>query len=142
MKGSINIPTDFDQLETPYQFFNFLFSEEIMNKIREETFRFSVQVDPNKPLDIKIEDIKQFIDICIVMSYNHLPSVRDYWDPVYGNKLLRETLSINKFGKIRQFLQFANNDNLAPFGHTVKNLWYKLTQKHESGCCLQINPNY
>ena len=25
---------------------------------------------------------------------------------------------------------------------TEKNLWYKLTQKHESGCCLQINPNY
>ena len=25
---------------------------------------------------------------------------------------------------------------------TEKNLWYKLTQKHESGYSLQINPNY
>ena len=34
------------------------------------------------------------------------------------------------------------NAQLQQQNNTEKNLLYKLTQKHESGCCLQINPNF
>ena len=36
-----------------------------------------------------------------------------------------------------RYFQLHNSCSL-----TEKNLWYKLTQKHESGCCLHINPKY
>lgn len=102
------------ELETPYQFFKYFFTDEILETICEETTRYSVQVDPSKPCQLSLADLKKYIGICTFMSVVHLPNCRDYWHPVIGNQCVIDTMSINSYENIRKNLHFNNNDNIVP----------------------------
>ena len=112
--GNDQLPTHISDLETPYEFFTELFTESLIDRIVQETIRYSVQLNPGKPQEITKDDIRKYIGICIVMSYIHVPSCRDYWRPSFGNKLVQETISVNHFEKIRKYIHCANNEDAVP----------------------------
>lgn len=43
------------------------------------------------------------------MSVVHLPSVRSYWSNNMGNRIIKNTMTVNRFEKIKHFLHFNNN---------------------------------
>lgn len=49
------------------------------------------------------------------MSLVNITNVRHYWCLTLGNNLVKETMTINKFEKIRQILHF-NDNNLISMG--------------------------
>lgn len=106
-KGNDELASEMKNLETPYEFFMYFFTDDLLSLIANETTLFSTQKDPNKPLVVESDDIKKFIGICLIMSFVHLPSTRDYWNGVIGNTLVQQTMSVNRFEKIRQFLHFS-----------------------------------
>jgi hypothetical protein len=112
--GNGQLPTHISHLETPYEFFTELFTESVIDHIVQETFQYSVQMNPEKTQEITKDDIRKYIGICIVMSYIHVPSCRDYWTPSFGNKLVQETMSVNHFEKVRKYIHFANNEDALP----------------------------
>ena len=113
-RGKTDLPGDILELETPYAFFRRFFSDDLLERIVEQTILYSIQVDPNKPLDLTVNELRKFLGICCVMSYIHVPSTRDYWSTVYGNEMIRNTMASKRFEKIRQFLQFNDNTRDLP----------------------------
>ncbi|XP_023217348.1 piggyBac transposable element-derived protein 2-like [Centruroides sculpturatus] len=48
------------------------------------------------------------------MSLIQLPRVTNHWRPVFGTPLIQQTMALNKFEKIRQFLHFNDNSKFLP----------------------------
>ena len=77
-RGTTAIPGEFLLLETPHEFLRKFISDELLELIVKESIRYSVQKDPNKPLELTVGELRKYLGICYVMSYAHLPSTRDY----------------------------------------------------------------
>lgn len=50
-----------------------------------------------------------------LMSLVNITNIRHYWCPSLGNNLVQETMTVNKFEKIRQTIHF-NDNNLISMG--------------------------
>ena len=124
-QGNDELASEIKNLGTLYEFFMYFFTDDLFSLITNETSLFSTQKDPNKPLVSESDDIKKFIGICIIMSFVHLPSTRDYWNDVIRNKLVQQTMSANGLKKIRQFIHFANNENALPFSNPQHDRFFK-----------------
>ncbi|CAB3256979.1 unnamed protein product [Arctia plantaginis] len=60
-KGNKNLGTELLELETPIQFFFYLFPQELIQMISEETNLYQVQNDPNSTFRVTEMDIRQFM---------------------------------------------------------------------------------
>ncbi|GBN35184.1 PiggyBac transposable element-derived protein 3 [Araneus ventricosus] len=107
--GHNALPQSILQLSTPYQFFKYFFTDEIVSKIADETNLYSTQKNPNKPVDCIVYDIHKFIGICILSSLAPPTCVRDLWNDVYGIDLVKETMSQRHFEKLHSSLHFNDN---------------------------------
>lgn len=77
--GSETLPPEKLRLDTPLEVFSYLFSEDIINLIRDQTNLYSVQKDANKPVNVSSQEIRQFIGIVYYMSIVRMPNVKMYW---------------------------------------------------------------
>ena len=59
-------------------------------------------------------DVRQFIGAVYAMSLIQLPRVTNHWNSVLGTPLIQETMSLNKFEKMRQTLHFNDNTKDLP----------------------------
>lgn len=71
--------------------------------------KFSIQKDPSKPFSITTNELKKFLGICLLMSVAPLPNIRMYWETELGLPVIRDTITVNRFKKIRGFLHFNDN---------------------------------
>lgn len=124
--GEKNFSSNLLNLDTPLQYFSYFFDDELMQHIVEHTILYSVQKNPNKPLKISVTDIKKFIGILNLMSIIHLPNSRSFWNPIIGNRIIQDTMSLNKFELIKQFLHFNDNTKMLPSDHENHDRLYKL----------------
>lgn len=113
-KGNKNLSLDLLSFDTPIQFFFNVFSQEVIKKISEETNFYQVQGDPNSAFRVSKMDVRQFIGLVYVISLVQLPRVTNHWSPILGTPLIQETMSLNKFEKIRQTLHFKDNAKFLP----------------------------
>lgn len=60
-EGNTNLPDFIEKLETPAEMFNFLFNDELMEYIVDQSNLFALQVDVNKPANITRNELEQFI---------------------------------------------------------------------------------
>lgn len=107
--GNCEIHGDLLQLDTPYQFFCYFFSDELFRNIVEQTNLYYVQKHPERPVTFTASDIKQYIGIILYMSLVHMPNTRSYWNGQLMFSPISNTMSINKFEKLRQFIHFNDN---------------------------------
>jgi len=62
--------------------------------------------------------VKNYLGVCLLMGLVNISNIRKYWSPNLGNKIIQETMSVNQFEQIRQFIHFNNNNNnMLPKGH-------------------------
>lgn len=108
-RGSTDIHGELLDLETPYQFFKYFFLEELINIIVYQSNLYCVQTQPNKPLVVTDCDIRQYIGILLYMSLVNMPNTRSYWSNELEFEPIKNTMSLKKFEKIRQFLHFNDN---------------------------------
>jgi hypothetical protein len=60
---------------------------------------------PDGPLSITdASEMTAFSGICLVMTYNRLPELEDYWlrDPNLGIDIIRATMPFRRFKEIRE----------------------------------------
>nr|CAH7738844.1 unnamed protein product [Callosobruchus chinensis] len=124
--GSQDLPSTILELETPLQFFKFLFPDSLIEYITEQTNLYSVQQRPNKPANIKVHEITQFIGITIYMSIIQLPSTRLYWNSTIGHPAVSSVMSCNRFEEIKRFLHFNNNENIIERGQPGYDRLFKI----------------
>lgn len=98
------------------EYFLYFFDDDILSHIVEEMHKFSVQKNPSKPFSTSITELKKYIAICLLMGIAPLSHSRMYWESELGLPLIRNTISVNQFEKIRQYLHFNDNTTQSPAG--------------------------
>ncbi|XP_063384488.1 piggyBac transposable element-derived protein 3-like [Cydia fagiglandana] len=96
-------------LDTPYQCFNYFFTPDFLQQISDESNLYSCQKDPARSQNITPKDVQQFIGIILFMSVQQFPSVRAYWHEKYGYEPVKSVMPVNKFERIRSLLHFNDN---------------------------------
>ncbi|GFW35998.1 piggyBac transposable element-derived protein 3 [Trichonephila clavipes] len=124
-------------LDTPYQFFKYLWTDEIISNIYEESKRYGIQKNPSKPLTLSENEINQYLGICIDASLVHLPNYRAYWSEELGLDRIKETMSLKIFETIRQYLHFNDNDKHLPRDHPNHDRLHKIRPPYD-----ELNKNF
>ncbi|XP_049948186.1 piggyBac transposable element-derived protein 4-like [Schistocerca serialis cubense] len=124
--GNTSLPEEVINLNTPYQFFKHIFPSKLFDLIVEESHRYSVQCNSDRPIDLSCDDIKKFIGICLVISIVHVPNTRDYWGEVTGTHLIKATMTVNQYEQIRKFLHFNDNSAMIPRGEKGHDRLFKV----------------
>lgn len=112
--GHSILPPELLDLSTPFQFFSYFFTDDLLNTIVEETLRYSISINPDKPFNVSKTDIHRYMGILIITTVMTASNIRMYWNPKFGLTLIQNTMSVNHFEKIRQHLHFNNNAKLIP----------------------------
>lgn len=110
--GVTDIPLHIKELETPFQFFNYFINNDVYNLITVESHKYSLHKDINKPFHISVDEVKRYFGVLLIMSVVKLNNIRSYWDPIIGNRLVIETMSLNEFEKIRRYMHFSDLENM------------------------------
>ena len=66
-------------VQEPVDYFRDLFDDELLLRIVDESNKYALQIDINKPLGLTQAELEQFIGILYLMSIVRMPSQRDYW---------------------------------------------------------------
>lgn len=114
--ATCNLPEEIKCLDTPLNYFQFLFPRTVTKHIVDQTLLYSVQKRPEKPLRTTEHDIDQFIGICLYMSLINLPATRDYWTPALGHPTISEVMSVKMFEELKRFIHFNDNDAQVEWG--------------------------
>lgn len=137
--GDVQLQPPISEFETPLQYFLWFFDDELLGHITEEMHKFSIQKDPTKPFLITITELKKFLGVCLIMSLAPLPNIRMYWQSELGIPIIIETMAINQFKKICQFLHFNDNTTQRPVGtpghdrlHKIRPILETLKKKCQS----------
>ncbi|XP_061728471.1 LOW QUALITY PROTEIN: piggyBac transposable element-derived protein 4-like [Cydia pomonella] len=125
-KGVTAYPPEIMNLQTPYQFFSYFFTPDMMDKIVNETNLYSVQKKNQNARLLLMTDVRKYFGILIFMSVFHYPSVRSYWDTKYGFEPIKQTMPVNRFEKIREIIHFNNNQQHKPMTHPEHDRLHKL----------------
>ncbi|KAE9521638.1 hypothetical protein AGLY_017934 [Aphis glycines] len=107
--GNSTLADDIMALETPYQIFKYLFTVDLMQHICDETYKYGLQKSLSNPLKMSTDDLQKYIGILVVMSIVNISNVRKYWSPYLGNEVIKDTMTLNTFEKIRSNLHFNDN---------------------------------
>lgn len=96
---------------SPIDFFQFLFPNTVIKLIVQESNLYSVQIRPEKPVNITESEIKSFIGTLLAMSIMSLPKTRRYWSNSFGWPFIMNSMTVNRSEEIKRFIHFNNNDN-------------------------------
>ncbi|KAL4126598.1 hypothetical protein QTP88_010810 [Uroleucon formosanum] len=107
--GNSTLAEDIMELETPFQIFKYLFTVDLMQHICDETYKYGLQNSFSNPLKLSIDDLQKYIGVLVLMSIVNISNVRKYWAPYLGNQVIKDTMSLNIFEKIRSNLHFNDN---------------------------------
>ncbi|GBO18512.1 PiggyBac transposable element-derived protein 2 [Araneus ventricosus] len=109
-KGNLEYPDKIINLETPFQFVKYFLTDELFQKILDESMLYAFQKDPNSVFQITKTDLQKYLGICLLTSVTQNSNVRDFWNDVVGMELVKNTMSLNNFEKFRSNLHFNNNE--------------------------------
>ena len=114
----ISIPAPAEELEDPYNYFEYFFDEELINMITNFTNCALKLRKPNAfSEEVTPEEIRKFLGIWIYMGICQLPGVRDYWAPDTQVSQVANFMTYNRFQTLRSSLHFYDKsleDQLDP----------------------------
>lgn len=126
-RGSDRIdPPEILCLDTPFEVFSYLFTEEIINLIRDQTNLYSIQKDANKPVNTSSQEIRPFIGIVYYMSIVRMPNVKMYWSDNISFAPIQDIMSSKRFQLLRQLLHFNDNSQMLPYDQVDSDHLYKI----------------
>lgn len=86
---------------------NFFFADELLARIVDESNMYAFQ--QNKNFVLTRNNLLKYFGILILHSLTPCRNMRYHWNANIGNPIIKETMSINEFEKIREFLHFNDN---------------------------------
>lgn len=86
--------------------FDYLFSNELVNKIVSETNLYAVHKKPERPVVFIAVDIRQYVGVILYMSLINMPNTRSYWNQKLEFFSIKSFMSVNAFEIISQFIHF------------------------------------
>ncbi|KAL6485882.1 hypothetical protein MHYP_G00052740 [Metynnis hypsauchen] len=105
----LHTPPSADEILTPYQYFKNLLSDNLFELIVKESNLYSIQCNPNKPLNLTIEELEQFFGTVLHMSLFGLPATRMYWSQSSRIPHVADMMPLARWEAIKKFLHFSDN---------------------------------
>ena len=96
-------------IQEAIDYFRDIIGDELIAHIVSESNIYAPQIDINKPLNLTVEELEQFIGILFVMSIVKMPSTRDYWEQNMGYDKIADVMPTKRFEQIKRFLHLNNN---------------------------------
>ena len=111
-------------MESDYDFFKILFSNEILQIISTETNRYAEQILKLRPdengkrkhspewKETSPDEIELFLGAILLMGHIHKDKIHDYWstNELIETPMFRKIMPRDRFISILKFLHFADND--------------------------------
>lgn len=144
-----------DEDENLLQFFEKLFSNDIVDIIVVETNRFADSYIREKPQSstskawkaVTSDELMVFFALVILQSIVKKPDMKLYWsnNPMLATPFFPQTMTCRRFHHIKQFLHFEDNDSYDPQTHPnpkLNKIWpiyTKLVTNFRSMCTPEQN---
>ncbi|KAG5866762.1 hypothetical protein JTB14_005278 [Gonioctena quinquepunctata] len=90
------------EMPPPINSFMKYIPEEIMQQMVDMTNLFSIQKNIPRFCPTELEEIKKLIGVHIAIDNLQFPRVGMYWSPKYGIPLIKDSISLHRFFKLRQ----------------------------------------
>lgn len=109
----------------PIDIYLHFIDEELFTYMDQETNRYAIQYfSTNQPLQksrskdwlpTTAAEMKKFVGIMICMGLVQLPHINLYWskNPLYGNPMIKQTMTRDRFLLLKRFWHFVNNEQIA-----------------------------
>lgn len=95
----------------PIDYFYSMFGKESFDILKDQSNLYSVQVNPNRPINISETEIHQFIGILIMTGVYSFPHQRCYWMNNTRVPSIASTMSQDRFMQIKKYLHVVDNTN-------------------------------
>ncbi|KAL3220246.1 hypothetical protein MRX96_030065 [Rhipicephalus microplus] len=112
--GQSKLPEFIAELETPFQYFKFLFPGSLISLIADQSNLFALQKDVSQPLCTTAEEIEVFIGTCMWMSIIQMRNTRWYWSAVTRVSQVADNFPVGRFEKLKHNIHFVDNSTLGP----------------------------
>ena len=119
-------PPFISKLLSPVDYFRQFFDKEVLLHIVNQSNLFSCQRDVNKPLVLEIDELEQFLGICMYMSLIRLPRTRYYWSPLFQIPAVSDYMPMRRWEIIKNSLHFSDNEQAIPKGQPGYDALYKI----------------
>ena len=81
----------------PIDYFCSMFGKESFDILKEQSNLYSVQVNPNRPVNISESEIRQFVGILLMTGIYDFPQQRSYWTNSTRVESIASTMSRDRF---------------------------------------------
>lgn len=98
-----------DEHASPLDYFYMFFSPNILTDIVDQTNFYSVQ-EIGRPIQLTVDELKDFISIHLLMGIVQMPSYLDYWSTKFHYGKVADIMPLKRYQQIRRWLHFANNN--------------------------------
>lgn len=120
------LPTNIQVLNTPLQYFNYLFPDEIFKIMANESSIYSIHCRPEKPISTSLDELQQFVGITLYMCIMQLPSTRDYWCLSNDHPKISDVMSFDRCEELKRFLHFSQSNTFISRGQPGHNKLHKI----------------
>lgn len=97
-----------NEVKQPIEYFFQFFTDEVWQKICEETNLYALQSNGTE-LKCNVFEIKRYVGILLYLAVVNIPTYRMAWAENFKLAAVGNALPRNRFEKIKQFLHFNNN---------------------------------
>lgn len=116
---------------SPLNYFEKFIDDNIVENFVEQTNLYSTQ-KTGKSINTSVIEMCQFIGIHILAGIVRMPKYRMYWANSTRYQPIAETMSRDRFGKLRKFMHVNNNDKMVPREHNDYDKLFKIRPFIES----------
>lgn len=102
-----------DQLHTPYEYFKMFCDNNALQNICDQTNLYSTQ-KTGTSVNTSVQEIEQFLGIHVMSGIVRVPSYKMYWQQSTRFAPIADTMSRNRFDKLRNFMHINDNSKMIP----------------------------
>lgn len=105
-----------NSLFEPIEYVREFLTEEFLDVFVEQSNLYSVQKNPNKPLNVSRHEMEQWLGLCMYFSISKLPNTRMHWSMQLGyhRENVADIMSRNRWEEIKSKLHMVDNTTLDP----------------------------
>ncbi|XP_049306580.1 piggyBac transposable element-derived protein 1-like isoform X2 [Bactrocera dorsalis] len=114
-----------NEVKTPIEYFSTFFTDELWQKICEETNLYAIQT---KGIELKctVPEMKRFVGILLYLAVVKIPTYRMAWAANFKLAAVENALPRNRFEKIKQFFHLNDNSKQPQRGTPEYDKLYKV----------------
>lgn len=108
--------------DSPFKIWSLIFDNEIFQLICDQSLLYAHRDKNDLSFRLDLDEIYKFLGILILSGYHTLPSERHYWSTQkdLGVPIVSDSMTRNRFQKIKSFIHLADNQSLTPGNKLAK----------------------